>query len=60
VRANKVRYAQAEASARSRNPARPPYFNIPMPMGMVDAEGAEYVVGHVIGSDIALEMTKAR
>ena len=31
VKANKIRYAQAEAAARSRNPApRPPYFNIPM------------------------------
>jgi len=30
VKANKVRYAQAEAAARNRNPARPPYFNIGM------------------------------
>ena len=28
------RYAQAEASARVRNPARPPYFNLPFPVGM--------------------------
>jgi SpoVK/Ycf46/Vps4 family AAA+-type ATPase len=27
VRANKERYAAAEANARMRNPARPPYFN---------------------------------
>ena len=30
VKANKVRYAQAEAAARNRNPTRPPFFNIPM------------------------------
>jgi SpoVK/Ycf46/Vps4 family AAA+-type ATPase len=43
VRANKVRYAQAEASARARNPARPAYFNLPFAM----AEGAfTPVVGH--------------
>ena len=29
VRANKVRYAEAEAAARVRNPSRPPYFNMP-------------------------------
>lgn len=30
VRANKIRYAQAEASARVRNPSRPPHFHLPM------------------------------
>jgi transitional endoplasmic reticulum ATPase len=32
VRANKLRYAQAEASARARSPSRPSYFHLP-PMG---------------------------
>ena len=39
VKANKVRYAQAEAAARGRNPSRPPYFNIPMGMGAEVALG---------------------
>jgi hypothetical protein len=29
VRANKARYAEAEASARARHPARPAYFDVP-------------------------------
>jgi ATP-dependent 26S proteasome regulatory subunit len=29
VRANKLRYAQAEASARMRNPSRPSHFHVP-------------------------------
>jgi ATP-dependent 26S proteasome regulatory subunit len=39
VKANKVRYAQAEAAARGRNPSRPPYFDIPMGMGAEVALG---------------------
>jgi transitional endoplasmic reticulum ATPase len=34
VRSNKVRYAEAEARARERNPSRPPQFNLPFAMGM--------------------------
>jgi AAA+ superfamily predicted ATPase len=47
VRANKVRYAQAEASARARNPERPPYFELPFVSGMMHVEGASHV--HVTG-----------
>jgi transitional endoplasmic reticulum ATPase len=39
VRANKVRYAQAEASARARHPERPSYFDMPFVPGMVQMEG---------------------
>jgi hypothetical protein len=35
VRANKVRYAEAEASARARNPSRPSYFHLPGMMSMI-------------------------
>jgi transitional endoplasmic reticulum ATPase len=35
VRANKVRYAQAEASARARHPERPSYFDVPFGMDVV-------------------------
>ena len=31
VRANKIRYAQAEAAARARSPVRPPPFNVGFP-----------------------------
>ena len=43
VRANKLRYAQAEASAKARNPARPPYFNLPMGIGGMAASRAAFV-----------------
>lgn len=43
VRANKLRYAQAEASAKARNPGRPPYFDLPMGVGAVRAERARFV-----------------
>jgi ATP-dependent 26S proteasome regulatory subunit len=33
VRANKTRYAEAEAKARVRNPSRPSHFNLPFGMG---------------------------
>jgi len=43
VRANKLRYAEAEANAKSRNPARPPYFNVPMDMGGMAMSRASFV-----------------
>jgi ATP-dependent 26S proteasome regulatory subunit len=44
VRANKVRYAQAEAAARARNPSRPPQFNVGMAGAMMArAERVEFV-----------------
>jgi len=43
VRANKLRYAEAEASAKSRNPARPPYFNVPMGVGGMGMSRAAFV-----------------
>ena len=57
VRANKQRYAEAEASARARHPDRPSYFDLGMMPGIVhmgDADGAgtEHVqfISHVISS----------
>lgn len=41
VRANKLRYADAEARARARSPVRPPHFHVPMMMP--SAEHAEFV-----------------
>ena len=41
VRANKVRYAEAEASARARHPSRPSYFDVPFTPEMVEANGLE-------------------
>jgi ATP-dependent 26S proteasome regulatory subunit len=41
VRANKTRYAHAEAAARARNPSRPPQFNVGFPGIM--AEHVEFV-----------------
>jgi ATP-dependent 26S proteasome regulatory subunit len=41
VRANKIRYAQAEAAARARNPSRPPQFNVGFSGAM--AERVEFV-----------------
>jgi transitional endoplasmic reticulum ATPase len=38
VRANKLRYAEAEASARARHPDRPSYFDLGMP-GMMQMDG---------------------
>jgi hypothetical protein len=40
VRANKIRYADAEARARARTPVRPPHFHVPM---MPFAEHGEMV-----------------
>jgi SpoVK/Ycf46/Vps4 family AAA+-type ATPase len=40
VRANKLRYAEAEASARARHPSRPSYFDVPF----AAASGAMHVV----------------
>lgn len=63
VRANKVRYAQAEARARMRNPSRPPHFRVPMlpiPSDMAggamigmeipaaDTETVHFVARHII------------
>jgi AAA+ superfamily predicted ATPase len=39
VRANKRRYAQAEATARMRHPARPPHFHVPFDPGMMSDGG---------------------
>ena len=47
VRANKIRYAQAEAAARARNPARPPQFNVGMAMGAM-AEHVAFVNAHSV------------
>jgi len=41
VRGNKLRYADAEARARARNPVRPPHFH--MPMLMPNGEHADFV-----------------
>ena len=46
IRANKIRYAQAEAAARARNPSRPPQFNVGFP-GMMGMRG-EFVESHVV------------
>ena len=43
VRANKLRYAQAEASAKARNPSRPPYFDLPMGIGAMSKSRAAFV-----------------
>jgi ATP-dependent 26S proteasome regulatory subunit len=59
VRDNKLRYAQAEASARMRNPARPSYFNLPFPMG-VGAAGFVEAVGYEMGSDTEVHFVKAK
>ncbi len=40
VRANKVRYAQAEAAARTRNPTRPSYFDMGLAGAADVSEGA--------------------
>ena len=42
VRANKQRYAQAEASARLRNPSRPPHFGVPFDAGGLSAPGESF------------------
>jgi hypothetical protein len=42
VRANKQRYAQAEASARLRNPSRPPHFAVPFDAGVFSAPGESF------------------
>jgi hypothetical protein len=50
VRANKERYAQAEARARARHPERPPYFDIPFGMDVIHSQsvgGLSEV--HVVG-----------
>jgi transitional endoplasmic reticulum ATPase len=39
VRANKVRYAEAEASARARHPARPSYFDLGSAVHVMHGEG---------------------
>jgi hypothetical protein len=50
VRANKVRYAQAEASARARNPDRPSFFDVPFIHGHAIMEGmSEVSVVHSVG-----------
>jgi hypothetical protein len=38
VRANKVRYAQAEAIARARNPSRPSFFELGMGSSVVSSQ----------------------
>ena len=43
VRANKLRYAQAEASAKARNPSRPPYFDLPMGIGAMGVNRTAFV-----------------
>jgi AAA+ superfamily predicted ATPase len=46
VRANKLRYAQAEAVARARRPSRPSYFDVPfgaMQAAMSGMDGSEQV-----------------
>jgi AAA+ superfamily predicted ATPase len=43
VRANKLRYAQAEASAKARNPSRPPYFDLPVGIGAMSRSRAAFV-----------------
>jgi ATP-dependent 26S proteasome regulatory subunit len=43
VRANKLRYAQAEASAKARNPSRPPYFDLPVGIGGMSRSRAAFV-----------------
>ena len=57
VRANKVRYARAEAKARSRNPARPPYFTLPTPDVMMDEEGHTV---HIVATEMTLESQSGR
>jgi SpoVK/Ycf46/Vps4 family AAA+-type ATPase len=47
VRANKIRYAQAEASARARRPSRPPHFDIPF-FAMADAMHVDVAESHVV------------
>ncbi len=42
VRANKLRYAQAEASAKARNPSRPAYFDLPMGIGAMAMKRAAF------------------
>jgi ATP-dependent 26S proteasome regulatory subunit len=48
VRANKARYAEAEAKARLRNPSRPPHFNLPFAMAeFTDVVGMSEVASEV-------------
>ena len=47
VRANKLRYAQAEASARARRLSRPPHFDIPF-FAMADAMNVGVAESHVV------------
>ncbi|MFL5607914.1 MAG: AAA family ATPase [Gemmatimonadaceae bacterium] len=53
VRGNKVRYAQAEAVARSRHPSRPAFFDVGMavPMSVVSSQ----VVHAGDGSDLMMD-----
>jgi SpoVK/Ycf46/Vps4 family AAA+-type ATPase len=53
VRANKLRYAQAEASARARRPSRPPHFDVPF-FPMADGVGMGVAASHsvIISGDI--------
>lgn len=56
VRANKRRYAQAEASARLRHPVRPPQFHVPFDPGMLSAEGdVVHFVATAMGGPVDLE-----